>query len=237
MGCQDPQTPTVAVPLTHPCCRAKRTKPLRFFRMSVVTPGRQESDSATPPMTTATALPVPFLDSRYPMARRVTGHSPAAERTTGAVGLPAPAVLGDPLRDPPGTLRGGTMQGTAQGTVQELPLLRQSSQSGGVPRSRQGAGRALPLLLGSTEAIRPGFPTDATGEPPRAPCPYPGYPAEGQGAASRVRKAAWMLAQLPVGRDTAPSPEQHRLDQSCPAGLAGGEPRGTRGCQGFGVQW
>ena len=95
MGCRDPRTPTAAVavvPMTHPCCRAMRTKPLRFFRISVVTPGRQESDSAAPPMTMATALPVPFLDSRYPMARRVTGHRPAAERTTGAVGLPARAA-------------------------------------------------------------------------------------------------------------------------------------------------
>lgn len=73
--------------VTHPCRRAMRTKPLRFLRMSVVTPGRQDSDSAAPPMTMATALPVPFWDSRYPMARRVTGNSPAAARSTGAVAL------------------------------------------------------------------------------------------------------------------------------------------------------
>lgn len=117
MGRRDPQTlPAVAaVPVTHPCCRAMRTKPLRFFRMSVVTPGRQESDSAAPPMTMATALPVPFLDSRYPMARRVTGHKPAAERTTDAVGLPARAAPRDPTRDRVWWDHARTMQGTVRG--------------------------------------------------------------------------------------------------------------------------
>lgn len=87
--------------VTHPCRRAMRTKPLRFLRMSVVTPGRQDSDSAAPPMTMATALPVPFWDSRYPMARRVTGHSPAAGRSTGAVALQCPGTRQGPPRIPP----------------------------------------------------------------------------------------------------------------------------------------
>lgn len=87
--------------VTHPCRRAMRTKPLRFLRMSVVTPGRQDSDSAAPPMTMATALPVPFWDSRYPMARRVTGNSPVAGRSTGAVRLQRPGARQGPPRVPP----------------------------------------------------------------------------------------------------------------------------------------
>lgn len=87
--------------VTHPCRSAMRTKPLRFLRMSVVTPGRQDSDSAAPPMTMATALPVPLWDSRYPMARRVTGNSPAAGRSTGAAALQRPGTRLGPARVPP----------------------------------------------------------------------------------------------------------------------------------------
>lgn len=119
--------------VTHPWRRAMRTKPLRFLRMSVVTPGRQDSDSAAPPMTMATALPVPFWDSRYPMARRVTGNSPAAGRDTGAVALQRPATRQGPPRVPSsdGTWRDRGKDGT-----------RAPSAAGrGWGRRGQGAGR------------------------------------------------------------------------------------------------
>lgn len=120
--------------VTHPWRRAMRTKPLRFLRMSVVTPGRQDSDSAAPPMTMATALPVPFWDSRYPMARRVTGNSPAAGRDTGAVALQRPATRQGPPRVPRATAPGGTGARTVQG----LPLLRAGAGEG-AGRERAGA--------------------------------------------------------------------------------------------------
>lgn len=40
---------------------------------------------------------------------------------------------------------------------------------------------------------------------------------EGQGPASRVRRAVWTLARLPAGRDMAPSPNQQGLCKRCPS--------------------
>lgn len=63
-------------PNPYPLCSASFTKPLRFFRVTEFMPGAQSRDSAAPPTTITTALPVPLCDRRWSIELRFTGQIP-----------------------------------------------------------------------------------------------------------------------------------------------------------------
>lgn len=61
---------------SHPNSRAILTNPFLCFTTTVLTPGEDARDSAAPPITITTALPLPFWERRWARLDLLTGQWP-----------------------------------------------------------------------------------------------------------------------------------------------------------------